>query len=702
LHAASPKAHPPLDESGSAAEDKECQCTWCQEFADMKDEAQQAAPFLDLAPTSLIATMLYDLDVFPDIHSTPPLDRATSSPSLSSSSRLPLPSLPSSPTRHGLPPLPLPGSSRTSVASFSSLLNAFNNAAALFQQDVSGMGAAEHNERRERLRRGLEALSQATATTEAARETRRDVESQGTSSSETSGASSSTSSEQSASSTSAVTTIIPAAPAGWRSRVSLCDRLLPSASLRSRLFNLLLNGTAATNLHRPEIAFRRGGEEVVSASITKTKHVYRNMPHTHLIEATGDGDKEKEKNKKDLSVDEMTRENMFQQLCDSFIKSNLYSKPLPLRSELGAVTFKCILSGVLDQGAAGLPGPFRQALAEISAFLNSEATESGDRSSPMPFFIPSPNSRSQTGDDRHKLLLNPALLQQGEISLVKARIFGQLLAIAVRSKCCLNLDIASVFWRQLLCQPLNASDLATFDFTAAQSLQFIDPTTNEPFTKEEFDEYLGYLTWTTVLSDGVTQVELKPAGSNIRVTFEQRYEYAQRAIEARLQESALLVAAIRDGMLSVIPKQSFHYLSWRELELRVCGRPTIDLAVLERHTVYNPAHYNRHSPVVQWFWQILSEFSEEERGQWLQFSWARSRLPAEEGGQGSYRMQLNIIDHAPRGSSSSQQDGGGGPNDLLLPTSETCFFNVNMPRYSNIETMRAKMRMALLCSTITS
>ena len=31
-----------------------------------------------------------------------------------------------------------------------------------------------------------------------------------------------------------------------------------------------------------------------------------------------------------------------------------------------------------------------------------------------------------------------------------------------------------------------------------------------------------------------------------------------------------------------------------------------------------------------------------------------------------------------------------------------CVSPVNMPKYSNLETMRAKIKMALLCSTITS
>jgi len=178
----------------------------------------------------------------------------------------------------------------------------------------------------------------------------------------------------------------------------------------------------------------------------------------------------------------------------------------------------------------------------------------------------------------------------------------------------------------------------------------------------------------------------------MRVTYAQRHEYAARAIAARLSESALLLSCIREGLLSVIPRQCLRLLSWRELELRVCGRPTVDLSVLESHTVYSGG-YTRSSPHIEWFWSILRDFSAQELASFLQFCWARSRLPADEAaaGQGSYRMQVNILDAAPRGSLAAQRqqqqtlaDGSPAPdpNDMLLPTSETCFFNGQLSKPS--------------------
>jgi hypothetical protein len=640
LHATSSAAHPPASETASEA--PECTCAWCAEMADMREDVQQISALLDLSSTSsIVATLMSDLDCFPDVR-----DVETGLKTRNQSARTQLSrilaaaaadelSLTSSPVAASPTLTPIGETSTSSSSSFAAIFHAFNTASSLLRPDA------------------LLSSSVPSGSTEPA------------------------ASGSSATSTAFVPTETRASFA-WRHRVSLADRLLPISSLRARLLHLLLNGTSAPNLPRPEIAFRRGAEKEEMTSITQAKHLYRTLPHTHPASSTT-ASKEARKRALLAGDEALGRGNMFQQLVDAFLKANLHSKSISLRAEVGAVTFKCILSGVLDQGAAGLPGPFRQALAEIVGDLNRqawayEALDSAAMETGPSLFIPTPNSRSQTGDDRNKLLLNPSLLQKGEISLVKCRVFGQLIGIAIRSKCSLAMDLSSVFWKQLLEQPLTADDLESFDFTASKSLKFIDPTNDLPFTLEEFDEYLGYLTWTTVLSDGTTQVELKPGGASQKVHYHQRYQYAAKAIEARLQESALLITSIREGLLSVIPQQALHLLSWRELELRVCGRPTIELAVLERHTVYSPSSFTRSTPIVSWFWQILAGFSQEDLGRFLQFAWARSRLPAEDQ-HGAYRMQINFIQAQPKTSSSNSNHPQSNPNDMLLPTSETCFFN---------------------------
>lgn len=420
----------------------------------------------------------------------------------------------------------------------------------------------------------------------------------------------------------------------WRHILSLSERLLPNATFRSRIFNLLLNSTAVSHLPKPEIAFRRGAEH--EAELLPPKPNQQPKPTTSLLPGQSSSPTNQQQNREEETL--LQRTSMFQQLCDAFIKSSLHRRSSALRAEVGSVTWKTVLAGALDHGAAGLPGPFRQSLFEICQYLTENAT---NPSSTQPsLLIPCPNSRSQTGDDRNKMIVNPAFI--GEQALVQCRIFGQLLGVAVRSKCCLDLDLAESFWKSVLGLPLIERDLATFDFTAARTLKFTDPSTDIPFSEEDFTEYFSELTWTTVLSDGRTTIELKPNGAVEKVTFEQRQQYAKEAIQARLHESALQIQCIREGLHSVIPAQSLDLISCEELELRVCGRSTIDLEVLKQHTVYSPSTFTIEDPVISNFWSILSE-PDFNVASFLQFAWARSRLPSETG---TYRMQINILEKA--------------------------------------------------------
>lgn len=64
------------------------------------------------------------------------------------------------------------------------------------------------------------------------------------------------------------------------------------------------------------------------------------------------------------------------------------------------------------------------------------------------------------------------------------------------------------------------------------------------------------------------------------------------------------VAALREGFLSIVPAGLLAVVSWRELELRVCGAPRLDVAVLRRHTRVLGAP--RDAPIMLWFWSFLA------------------------------------------------------------------------------------------------
>merc|ERR1719148_507806 len=83
------------------------------------------------------------------------------------------------------------------------------------------------------------------------------------------------------------------------------------------------------------------------------------------------------------------------------------------------------------------------------------------------------------------------------------------------------------------------------------------------------------------------EVPLMEGGSQTRVTFESAKRFAELVQDMRLHEAAEQIECIRTGMASVVPVGCFSLWSWRDLELRVCGNPKIDVKVLRKHTRYD-------------------------------------------------------------------------------------------------------------------
>ena len=75
------------------------------------------------------------------------------------------------------------------------------------------------------------------------------------------------------------------------------------------------------------------------------------------------------------------------------------------------------------------------------------------------------------------------------------------------------------------------------------------------------------------------------------------------------------------------------------------------------------------SSLVQWFWEVMEEFTNQERSLFLRFVWGRTRLPRTIADFRGRDFVLQVLDKY-------------NPPDHFLPESYTCFFLLKMPRYS--------------------
>ena len=94
--------------------------------------------------------------------------------------------------------------------------------------------------------------------------------------------------------------------------------------------------------------------------------------------------------------------------------------------------------------------------------------------------------------------------------------------------------------------------------------------------------------------------------------------------------------------------------------------------------------YSATDHVIVWLWELLREFTEAQRCDFLRFVWSRSRMPVSSRGFGSARFKI-------------QRDSRSVD---YLPQSHTCFFKIDLPNYPSKAILREKLLLALRCRAI--
>ncbi|CCE82424.1 Piso0_002150 [Millerozyma farinosa CBS 7064] len=180
----------------------------------------------------------------------------------------------------------------------------------------------------------------------------------------------------------------------------------------------------------------------------------------------------------------------------------------------------------------------------------------------------------------------------------------------------------------------------------------------------------------------IVEVDLKPDGRDIEVTEENKHEYVELIsdwkIVKRVEEQ---FKAFMDGFNELIPQELVNVFDERELELLIGGLAEIDVEDWKKHTDYRG--YQESDQVIQWFWQCIKEWDSEQKARLLQFTTGTSRIPVNgfkdlQGSDGPRRFTI---------------EKAGEPNQL--PKSHTCFNRVDLPPYSNYESLKQKLTLAV-------
>lgn len=389
-----------------------------------------------------------------------------------------------------------------------------------------------------------------------------------------------------------------------------------------------------------------------------------------------------------LSRDALTRavDDAFSDRLDLFL-------PVPNAGAAAAVTGAAAAAGSGGGAAAGSAGAAGDGGA---AALNAAVLASADK------FVPNPSHC--TGARR---------------AIPMWEFIGRLMGHSARHKQNYAFLLAPLVWKALAGQPLGLDDVRTVDNAAASRIARAEAvglaleadasgatvagaavggaggagagaagagsgaagaTGSDPF-----EEALGPATGAadggcsfTVRSVTGRLVELLPGGRSLRVNASNWRQFVALATQAKAHEFDPAIAALRRGLMSVLPERAVRMLSWSELELLVCGDPHVDVDILAAHTEYSG--YSRSDRTIRMFWEVMRSLSDEERSRFVRFASGRSRLPR---GPAAWERERPF---------KITRRGGG---DDAMPVAHSCFNAVELPAYSSVDIMRKRLLAAL-------
>lgn len=142
-----------------------------------------------------------------------------------------------------------------------------------------------------------------------------------------------------------------------------------------------------------------------------------------------------------------------------------------------------------------------------------------------------------------------------------------------------------------------------------------------------------------------------------------------------------LLNAFTEGLSSVVPVEIFSMFTGKQLRDIMCGNPDIDVELLRKVVEYEG--YTEHDRVINFFWEVLREMTTSERKLFLQFVWARNRLPLKVGDfEAPFLIQKDT---------KTVKEN----EDFPLPSASTCFFSLTLPDYPTKEVLKQKLLFAI-------
>ncbi|CDH49286.1 ubiquitin-protein ligase e3a [Lichtheimia corymbifera JMRC:FSU:9682] len=260
---------------------------------------------------------------------------------------------------------------------------------------------------------------------------------------------------------------------------------------------------------------------------------------------------------------------------------------------------------------------------------------------------------------------NPS--QTGE-NTAEFKLAGLLLALAVYNSVILDLHLPLALYKKLMGVEVGLEDLKQLDPSLARGLERLLLFEGDVQAEFERSFQVDMETFGHVFT-----VDLKPMGGEIKLTNENKHEFVDLYAKFILNESIQKeFDAFREGFELLCHDNAINIFRPEEIEQLICGSSDLDFEALEKSTVYDGG-WTKDSPIIRHFWEIVHEFSYEEKKKLLFFATGSDRAPI--GGLG--KLQFVIAKN--------------GADSDRLPTSHTCYNVLLLCEYNSKEKLRERL-----------
>ncbi|ORX47515.1 HECT-domain-containing protein [Hesseltinella vesiculosa] len=183
------------------------------------------------------------------------------------------------------------------------------------------------------------------------------------------------------------------------------------------------------------------------------------------------------------------------------------------------------------------------------------------------------------------------------------------------------------------------------------------------------------LTDNGMAKNGIHTVNLIPRGNEIQVTNENKIRYVYLVANYRLNvQIARQCKAFFNGLSTIIDPKWLRMFNQQEAQILMGGAAVpIDLGDLRRNTTY--ASYDDTDPTIQYLWQALNEFSNNDRMKFVKFVTSCARPPI----LGFKELQPPLCIRK------------AGDDETRLPTSSTCVNLLKLPAYTSYQVLKEKL-----------